>query len=194
MKKIVSFCLFGNKKLYCQGMIENLKEMEEIYPGWIARIYYSDDVPIEYIEKAKKYNPELIKKERKSKFDGTLWRFLPLLDKEVEIWISRDCDSRINYREAEAVKEWLKSDKSVHIMRDSIYHNQVIQAGMFGVNNKLFNSRYKIDLFNQNQNFNDRNSDQIILFKVLWPKILNDHFSHDVQGNTVLPNLFFTVK
>ena len=60
MKKVVSFCLFGNKPIYCVGLIENLKLMSEIYPNWIARVYYSNDVPEKYINESKKYNCELL--------------------------------------------------------------------------------------------------------------------------------------
>jgi len=184
MKKIVSFCLFGNNPLYCVGMIENLKLMNEIYPEWIARVYYSNDVPHQYIDNAKKYNCELVLKERNSGYDGTLWRFLPLLDNDVELWISRDCDSRINYREKAAVDEWINSDKCLHIMRDSIHHNDVIQAGMFGIKNNLI-KKYTIDfkkILFANYDFNNKNTDQIILKQYIWSIMINDHIAHDVQG------------
>jgi len=43
-------------------------------------------------------------------------------------------------REKLAVDQWLASDKICHIMRDHPWHNQPIQAGMFGLKkNKLFN-------------------------------------------------------
>lgn len=184
MKKIVSFSLFGNNPLYCIGMIENLKLMNEIYPNWTMRIYYSNDVPVNYINEAKKYNCELVLKERKNVYDGTLWRFLPLLDNNVDLWISRDCDSRINYRELACVNEWIESNKCLHIMRDSIYHNDVIQAGMFGINNNLI-KKYNIDfekILFANYNFNNKNIDQIVLKNTIWKLLLNDHIAHDIQG------------
>ena len=184
MKKVVSFCLFGNKPIYCVGLIENLKLMSEIYPNWIARVYYSNDVPEKYINESKKYNCELVLKERKGVYDGTIWRFLPLLDKDVELFVCRDCDSRINYREKAAVDEWLNSDKCLHTMRDSIHHNDVIQAGMFGIKNILV-KKYNIDfqkILFSNYNFNNRNTDQIVLKKYIWSVLINDHMAHDVQG------------
>ena len=39
------------------------------------------------------------------------WRFLPVLDPQVDILLVRDLDSDITEREVEAVKEFLKSDK-----------------------------------------------------------------------------------
>ena len=34
------------------------------------------------------------------------WRFFPTLDPQVDAFISRDLDSRINSRERDAVNEW----------------------------------------------------------------------------------------
>ena len=185
MKKIVSFCLFGNKPLYCIGLIENLKLMNEIYPKWIARVYYSNDVPEKYINEAKKYNCELVLKERKGGYDGTLWRFLPLLDNDVELWISRDSDSRINYREKAAVDEWINSDKCLHIMRDHPHHglrdDEPIQSGMFGINNLIYRKKYQaINI--PSYNINIKNYDNLFLFNTIWNILKDDQLSHDTYG------------
>ena len=46
-------------------------------------------------------------------------RFLPAIDRHIDVFFSRDLDSRINDREAAAVKEFLASDESdLHVMRD----------------------------------------------------------------------------
>ena len=42
-----------------------------------------------------------------------IWRFLPAIDPQVDIFFSRDLDSRISQREAAAVSEFLKSDVKV---------------------------------------------------------------------------------
>ena len=186
MKKIVAFCLFGNNPLYCKGMIENLKLMEEIYPDWIARIYYSNDVPIEYINEARKYKCELILKKKYGHYDGTLWRFLPLLDDNVDIWISRDCDSRISFREKNAVDEWIKSNKCLHIMRDHPHHglrdNEPIQSGMFGINNIIYRKKYTL-LEIPYLNINIKNYDNLFLFNTIWKFLKNDEYTHDTYGS-----------
>ena len=38
---------------------------------------------------------------------GMIWRFLPILDPTVDIMGSRDLDSRLIDREADAVSDWL---------------------------------------------------------------------------------------
>ena len=49
-----------------------------------------------------------------SDISPTIWRYFPTLDPQVEVFLSRDLDSRITEREVAAVQEWLHSDK-VHI-------------------------------------------------------------------------------
>ena len=51
---------------------------------------------------------------------------------QVDIYISRDLDSRINSREAAAVEEWLKSDRDFHFMRDHPLHGTTILGGAWG--------------------------------------------------------------
>ena len=61
-----------------------------------------------------------------------LWRFLPTLDPEVSVMMSRDLDSRFTEREAAAVMEWLESNKSLHAMRDHPWHGVSIMGGGWG--------------------------------------------------------------
>lgn len=56
-------------------------------------------------------------------FEGTIWRFLTIMDPLVDLFISRDLDSAILPREVSAVEEWVQSDKTFHIMRDHPSHN-----------------------------------------------------------------------
>ena len=55
-----------------------------------------------------------------------IWRFFPTLDAQVDMFMSRDLDSRIHEREVEAVEEWFSSDQPVHAMRDHPQHNTAI--------------------------------------------------------------------
>ena len=66
------------------------------------------------------------------------WRFFPLDDPTVDVWLSRDADSRLSAREAGFVNQWLESEKSFHIIRDHRCHMHFIMGGIFGVNNGFF--------------------------------------------------------
>ena len=58
-----------------------------------------------------------------------MYRFLVLLDANVDVFISRDADSIITSREVEAVKQWLSSNYTFHVMRDHQLHYAVMLAG-----------------------------------------------------------------
>ena len=176
--KVIAFSLFGNKDIYCQGAIENARLAKQIYPDWIARFYVDKDVDDVCTDKIVAYGAEVIRCESSGVFDGLNWRFKPFQEVDVDVWISRDCDSRLSDRERVAVDQWLESDRSIHLIRDSHNHAYTIMAGMFGVNNKIFHERYgTLDCGNEIQN--NRDDDQTFLNKVLWPIAKNDHFCHD---------------
>lgn len=176
--RLITFSVFGDNPLYCVGAVENARLAKEIYPGWKARFYVAQDVPSNYIEDIKKYDGEVILCERKNSFDGLNWRFRPLSEPDVDVWISRDTDSRLSWRERRAVDEWLDSDQTAHLLRDSHNHGYTIMAGMFGIKNKPFHNKYGV-INLDNQSVSVRTDDQTILEQVLWPFIKHDHMSHD---------------
>ena len=61
-----------------------------------------------------------------------LWRFLPVLDPQVDVMVSRDLDSRLTTREQAAVQEWLHTGLAFHVMRDNPMHGTEILGGMWG--------------------------------------------------------------
>ena len=180
---LITFSLFGDNPLYCQGAVENANIARVIYPEWTARFYVAQDVPEHYIEEIEDYGAEVVRCEKKNSYDGLNWRFRPLHDPDVEYWISRDADSRLSWRERNAVDEWMESDKAAHLLRDCHNHGYTIMAGMFGINNKLFHNRYgMINLDNINANY--READQTVLEQHLWPLIKDDHVCHDHWRNS----------
>ena len=42
MKKIISFCLYGNKDLYCLGLIENIDIINKKFKDWVIYVYYAN--------------------------------------------------------------------------------------------------------------------------------------------------------
>lgn len=103
------------------------------------------------------------------------------MDKSIDVWISRDCDSRLSHREKNAVDEWLASGKTAHVMRDSHNHCYEIMAGMFGINNRLYygHGYPPLSVGAGSMKCSVRDADQQYLIKYLWPVIRNDHMSHD---------------
>jgi len=182
MKKLITFCLWGNNPKYTEGAIKNADLLKTIFPGWIARFYCGTSVPkdiVKYLEN--KENCEVIMMDEPGDWRGMFWRFYPASEEDVDVMISRDTDSRINMREKYAVDEWLASDKSFHIMRDHPWHGTQILGGMWGVRGdilkdmkELIEKYVKGDFWQVDQNF---------LKEHIYKRIKDDCFVHDSYHN-----------
>ena len=63
------------------------------------------------------------------KLNPKLWRYLPMMDPQIDRLMARDMDSEVNSREVSAVHEWLDLNKTFHVMRDHPGHKVPIMAG-----------------------------------------------------------------
>lgn len=122
-KKVISFSLWGNIKLYTIGMVKNAILAKKIFPDWIVYVYYDNTVPniiINYLNKMDNVELKFIDKPSGSKKwkecgqFGMFWKFYPFDDNEVDIWMARDVDSRISLYEKKKIDDFLKSDKIIH--------------------------------------------------------------------------------
>jgi len=177
--KIISFSLWGDNPVYTTGALKNAELARIIYPGWICRYYVGSDTPDEIIKLLRSFDHVQVveTKHGGGAALGTMWRFEAASDPLVDVMISRDCDSRLNLREKEAVDEWLSSDKAFHIMRDHPYHGTEILAGMWGCkypilkDMKDFIKDYtKGDFWQVDQNF---------LREVVYGKVRENALVHD---------------
>ena len=187
MLKVISYSLYGSDKKYCIGMLENLKINKEKLSEWKTYIYYSEDVPKEYIEMYKEYNPVLINCSKTDyKWEGMFWRFKLFNDDNIDIFFSRDADSRITDREIKFINEFIESNKTFHIIRDHPGHGTEILGGTFGVKVKQFNKKYKIKTIDEYileyrkiySKKIQKQPDQIFLRDKIWTIIKNDNYCH----------------
>lgn len=178
MKKIISFSLWGNNPKYTIGAIKNADLAWKFYPGWICRFYCAIDVPTEILKKLQEKS-EVIIVDDKPDWTFTTKRFLPMSEEGVERVIFRDTDSRFSMREVEAVNEWIKSDKSLHVMKDHPYHGGFpILAGMFGMVGGMISQVEKL-LELAKKVPEQYHYDQIFLQKYIWSVFKNDCIIHD---------------
>jgi len=181
MKNIVSYSLWGNNKMYWNGALYNIELVKKYYPDFICRFYIDkccDQKLIDSIEESDKVEKVIIN-NKPDVFYGMFWRFFAADDKDVDIMLSRDCDSRISEREVAAVREWLSSDKDFHIMRDHPLHGIPILAGMWGCRNGILRDiglSSKIDQWNQ---FDKYGVDQDFLRDIVYPLIKSQSMEHD---------------
>jgi hypothetical protein len=135
--KVISFSLWGDEPKYIEGAILNAEIALDKYPDWHCIFYIHKDVSVQLIEKLKKYpNVIIIFFENINK--GMIMRFFAIDLPYVDTMICRDCDSLLSDREVFAVKDWLSSGKSLHIIRDHPFHcggdhRYRIFGGMFGM-------------------------------------------------------------
>lgn len=177
--KVISFSLWGSKPFYWKGALENIRLAKEIYPDWVCRFYVDNTVEEKIWQKIKDEGGEVIMVNNSlGSFHGMFWRFLPNDDPDVEVFISRDCDSRLNVREKACVDEWLGSDKGFHCMHDHPYHKCVpILGGMWGAKHGCISDMEgKIRDWNK---YHCKGIDQTFLLKVIWPLVKNDCIRHD---------------
>ena len=178
MIKVVSFSLYGNNPKYTIGAIRNSELIKEIYPGWDMWLYHDNSVPEDILNTLTNNGVKLINMSDTGIF-GMFWRFLPTDDENIERFIVRDCDSRMDNREKVAVDEWIQSDKTLHIMRDHPYHNVPILGGTWGLKNgKINNMRLQIDKYCKSKGSFSYGDDQKFLI-ALYNHFKDDTISHD---------------
>ena len=184
-KKVIAFSLYGTKQMYQDGAIENSKLVKKYYPDWECRFYVSQEIPESTIAQLKANGAFVIYKIRTDEVDGTFWRFLPMSERNIDYLIVRDADSRISSREVEAVKAWISSDKTFHIMRDHPGHAILIPAGMFGVKgNTIDNIEELIEKWKEKRKrkkrgwANEYGLDQLFLAQEIYPKIKDSVLIH----------------
>lgn len=184
MKKIIAFSLWGNNPKYNIGAIKNVHLAKTIYPGWICRFYCGKSVPTSTIDILREQkNCEVFIQEEDGDWTGMFWRFYTMSDPSVEVMLSRDCDSRLCLREAQAVEEWLKSDKDFHIMRDHPWHTAPIMGGMWGARCAL---KFKLGyiLHNKLKNYLNDNRwqvDQDFLRDCVFTEVMSNSMVHGMH-------------
>ena len=181
-KKLITFSLWGDNPKYTVGAVKNAILAKTIYPEWICRFYTGLSVPLEIIEELMSHdNVEVIMMNEQGNWSGMFWRFYPASEDDVDVMISRDCDSRLSMREKVAVDEWLESDNGFHIMRDHPWHGTHILGGMWGTKKGVLSEmKNMIDNYTKGEFWQ---VDQNFLSRVIYPIVKDNIFVHDEYHN-----------
>jgi hypothetical protein len=177
-KRVISMSLYGQDLKYLNGAIFNSKLYKNIFPGWEYRIYHEHGISQKHLQILKDDGVNLIDM-KDSKIVGSLWRFLVYDDDDVEYFICRDIDDRINEYDYEMVMEWIDSNIPFHITRTTPGHTDLILAGLWGGISKFlpnFSMENKIENFKFKSN--EKHEDQIFLREVFYPIIKDIHLVH----------------
>lgn len=170
-KNVISFSLWGRNNFYWLGGIANAKLIPEIYPEFTGRFYIDvNSIIPEYVKQLKDLGSEVVEvNDPRGSYSGMFWRFLPCSDPEVDIMLSRDCDSRVNPKERACYENWIKTDSNFFTIHDNLEHNIEILGGMWGC--KCHILRDMKQLIDQFGCFHRYGIDQQFLQKMVWPRV-----------------------
>jgi hypothetical protein len=196
--KVISFSLWGDDKLYCQGAIDNIACAKEHYPGWICRFYIDKNCPaiptlleqdcqlaiMEGEDHSRAVNRNDPNWHMDFNLTGMLWRFFAIDDPNIETVIFRDCDSRVGARDAHAVQEWLDSELAMHRMHECREHwNAQVMGGMWGIHTKYLKDvessiRKYVNIYRKIRNEPWIFVDLWWIMDVLWPNFERHCMGH----------------
>jgi len=186
VRKVISYALWGSHPKYCQGILRNEELARVLYPDWDLRVYIDGTIPASIHRELtiRKFEIELM--AYSVGFLGMYWRMLPACDASIDMMICRDTDSRHNERERSAVREWEKSGKPFHIMRDHQAHSVPILGGMWGCRPAAlpwFREAYEEWIAQVQPGAHSRGpffyTDQIFLRGAVWPRVKDVCIAHD---------------
>lgn len=180
--------------MYWIGALHNIELVKKYYPDFICRFYIDKNSKESLIKSIQEKDCEVVLMEpgyytynnmsTRFNHNGLFWRFLALGDTDIDILLSRDCDSRISEREFVAVKEWIDTDKKFHIMRDHPHHRVPILSGMWGCKGNLLSNISK--LFEYWKDYPNKGKfqaeDQDFLGQVIYPIVREESLEHSEFG------------
>ena len=186
MKKIISYSIWGSDPKYLQGALENIKTQKEFFPDWVCRFYVHDQVPRYFMDILLNEDVGIVKKSgdlgKHMDAPGMFWRFEVLKDLDVERFIIRDTDSRLTQRDRNCIRDWERSGKNFHIIRDHDYHTTKIMGGMWGATKEFMDSINYDDLIEQFSKMEYHNmfaTDQEFLARLIYPLVKDSACIHD---------------
>lgn len=149
--KVITYPLYGRSKLYVQGLIDNIPLAHKHYPDFKVRVYCAVNCPgLPVLRKMQSDYPlEIVEKPPTDTVWGStvnaqehgnhthrfmVHRYEAIFDPEVDVWLTRDSDSRISEREVDSVREWLETGLGGHAIYERECHHTNGNAAMpFGI-------------------------------------------------------------
>jgi len=169
--KFIAFSLWGMNPRYVNGAFANIELARIHYPDWKCVFYVPYGYDFDTQGRLAEQGAIVITAPRvdaeANTWSGLFWR-LSIACTGAERWMIRDCDSRINEREANAVLEWERSGLHFHVIRDHSYHTCPIMGGLWGGCRDIVHMEDLVAEWPQRFSYFD---DQIFLAEKVWPLI-----------------------
>lgn len=185
MTNYISYSLFGDNPRYTINMVLNAELASSLYEHWKVLVYYDDTVPAKIVQRLQTYPNVILEKGsiEKDNWRRLMWRFQAYDKSDANLVVFRDADSYLTKREKDAVDQWAKTEKDLHIMREVWPgHNSKIMAGMWGLrkNNRLTSL---IELVKRYKGANEYSIDQAFLNSVVYPMFKDSMVVHDANSH-----------
>lgn len=175
---VISTTLFGGDRRYSQGAIYNARLCKEFFPNWEFRVYHENGFNEHYLSELRNEGANLINVGNTTVVP-TMWRFHVYDDPNVDYFICRDLDDRLNRHDAELVQEWIESGYPFHIIRSVPGHRNEILAGMWGGKSRHLENFSMTEQMNEFEfRTRGKEEDQNFLREIFYPLIRNLSLVH----------------
>jgi len=178
-RKIVAFSLWGKNDAYLYGALVNLMQWKAKLPEWTVRFYIEASVPEDIVRQLLQLGADVVRHDDPA-IPGYFKRFLLLEEEDCERFLCRDVDSRLTDREVELVRNWERSGKGFHVIRNHLLHTDLVLAGLWGGRPiDGYNLAESISRYFNGKPSNKYGHDQMFLERELWPSISLSVYQHD---------------
>lgn len=176
--RVISLSLYGKKRKYCYGALENLRRMKRWFDGWSLWIYLDDSVPTIVIERLEQEGARVLHMPRHVGSNGMFWRLLPVDDPSVSVVCVRDADSVLTKGDHEAVEEWLRDGAILHVVHNSWINFRCMMGNAWCLRSEHLRGQMKalIEMWPHSCHYGE---DEDFLSSVLWPLCYPSVLDHD---------------
>jgi tetratricopeptide (TPR) repeat protein len=193
-RNVIAYSVWGANPRYLVPLLESLRLLPHLFPGWTMRIYTDSSVPVDALSQIRKAGADirLVSGANEPFYAKLLWRFAVANDSSISRFIIRDADSLLTTKERVAVDTWLASDKYFHTMRDFFTHTDLLLAGMWGGVAGVLPDLQQMWRSYQSPTMLTRSADQRFLGEMVWPTVAQSCLIHDSVFTGCLGSLPFS--
>jgi len=186
--KVISYSLFGYGKeraencfdfnSYLRGLMINIRLQRLLFPKWRIRLHLDQKTYdgfkrfFELLSEDVHYNAiDIVICEDAPLTKAMLWRLKPMFDPNVEMFICRDIEAPLMYKDVQAVTQWEQSTKTAHAITSSQSHNIPMMGGMIGFKREArerFNVNTWDELVNIKYDWTVKGTDQDFLTNYVY--------------------------
>jgi tetratricopeptide (TPR) repeat protein len=181
-ENVIAYTLWGNNPRYHVPLLENVRILQHLFPGWTMRVYHDDSVDPAYLTLLRERGVDtrrMTLATGEAERRRLLWRFDVAADPSVRRFLCRDADSILTVKERVAVDAWLASDRPFHVMRDYYSHTDLILAGMWGGVGGILPPVATLLRAYRGWRIEHDHVDQDLLAETVWPIIRQHTLIHD---------------